>query len=118
MSLLFPRDKSQHFQGRQRRAAFPWHALPENWTPHRWHEPHERRFMSTVISNPGALAAPELTPHEDAMRRQVWSLLPGLYPTNRQCERRAEQRFPYPYLVQLTPVGADGTTKLGDPVMV
>ncbi len=55
---------------------------------------------------------------ESAVRDQVWSLLSGLYPAHRNGERRAEQRFPYPYLVQLTPVAANGTPMPEETVVV
>jgi hypothetical protein len=33
-------------------------------------------------------------------------------------ERRRDWRYPYPYLAYLTPVGADGVTPQGEPVVV
>ncbi len=39
---------------------------------------------------------------------RVWSLLGTLYPRGDLVERRGEQRYPYPYLVHLTPIAADG----------
>lgn len=75
--------------------------------------------MSTVLNGAVPLILGETGPlPEDAVREQVWSLLTGFYPANRQGERRADQRFPYPYLVQLTPVGADGATPLVDYAVV
>jgi hypothetical protein len=41
---------------------------------------------------------------DEQVRRQVWGLLAGLYPTGSLPERRIDQRFPYPYLIYLTPV--------------
>jgi hypothetical protein len=62
----------------------------------------------------GRLAdAPDLavrTTHDDSIRRQVWSLLAGLYPHGPTIERRAAQRFAYPQLLHLTPTLADGRT--------
>lgn len=54
---------------------------------------------------------------EDDSRRQVRELLSGLYPAG-PFERRREQRFPIPKLIQLRPVGPDGTTSLGPAVCV
>ena len=74
--------------------------------------------MCTVIGSAGTLLPEMVTLPEDAVRQQVWSLLSGLYPVQSRAERRGEQRFPYPYLVQLTPVAADGVTRVGSPVVV
>jgi hypothetical protein len=69
----------------------------------------------------GRLAdAPDLavrsTPDAD-IRRQVWSLLAGLYPHGSVLERRAAQRFAYPQLLYLTTTLADGRTP-GDQTFV
>lgn len=55
---------------------------------------------------------------DDLVRRQVWGLLAGLYPPAKQIERRADQRFPYPHLIYLNPVAADGVTPLAGSVVV
>jgi hypothetical protein len=55
---------------------------------------------------------------EDQVRRQVWTVLAGLYPPRPTVERRFAQRFPYPQLLYLTPVGSDGVTAEGDSVVV
>ena len=55
---------------------------------------------------------------EDDVRNQVWGLLAALYPRGDLAERRGEQRYPYPYLVQLTPVAADGVTPVGESLVV
>jgi hypothetical protein len=74
--------------------------------------------MSTVISSTGTFLPEVVTLPEEAVRQQVWSLLSGLYPIHSRVERRGEQRFPYPYLVQLTPVAPDGFTRVGRSVVV
>jgi hypothetical protein len=55
---------------------------------------------------------------EDDLRTQVCSLLHALYPEHDLTERRRENRYAFPYLVQLTPVGEDGVTPQGEPVVV
>ena len=55
---------------------------------------------------------------EDQVRTQVWSVLSSLYPRGNLVERRRENRYPYPYLIQLTPVAADGITPKGEPIVV
>ncbi len=54
---------------------------------------------------------------DDQLRWQVRELLSGLYPAA-SFERRYEQRYPFPKLIQLRPVAADGRTPNGDPVTV
>ena len=48
----------------------------------------------------------------------VWKVLRTLYAGGDGIERRSGQRYPYPYLVTLTPVSADGTTAEGESVVV
>ncbi len=69
----------------------------------------------------GRLAdAPDLavrTTTDDTIRRQVWSLLAGLYPHGSAIERRAAQRFAFPQLLYLTTTQADGRAP-GDQTIV
>jgi hypothetical protein len=55
---------------------------------------------------------------EDEIRVQVWGLLTKLYPRNDLQERRRDNRYPFPCLIHLTPVGDDGITPEGDTVVV
>lgn len=75
--------------------------------------------MSTLLGCPhleqlveAGLSADEL------MRRNVWEILAGLGPRGHHPERRTVQRFPFPQLLYLTPVGADGITPAGDSLVV
>jgi hypothetical protein len=54
----------------------------------------------------------------DEVRVQVWGLLSTLYPRQEFMEKRKETRYPFPYLVHLTPVAADGVTQEGESVVV
>lgn len=54
---------------------------------------------------------------DDQLRWQVRELLSGLYPAG-PFERRTEQRFPFPKLIQLRPMSADGRTPIGKPITV
>ena len=75
--------------------------------------------MSITIREPQLDRFPEpSSAPEDDMRSQVWGLLSTLYPRNDLTERRRENRYPFPYLVQLTPVAEDGVTPLGEVVVV
>jgi hypothetical protein len=55
---------------------------------------------------------------DDEVRAQVWGLLTTLYPRNDLIERRRGNRYPFPCLVHLTPVGPDGITPEGETVVV
>ena len=46
------------------------------------------------------------------------NVLGPLHPQGSGVERRSQGRYPYPYLVQLTPVGDDGITPEGPSVVV
>jgi hypothetical protein len=75
--------------------------------------------MSTMVheSQLDLLSEPS-SPPDDDIRAQVWGLLNALYPQHDLTERRHENRYPFPYLVQLTPVVEDGVTPRGDAVVV
>ena len=55
---------------------------------------------------------------EDEVRTQVWGLLTTLYPQNTCMERRREHRYPFPYLIHLSPVADDGVTPQGETIVV
>jgi hypothetical protein len=55
---------------------------------------------------------------DDEVRVQVWGLLTAMYPRNDLMERRHENRYPFPCLVHLTPVGPDGLTPEGETIVV
>jgi hypothetical protein len=65
---------------------------------------------------PGQAVQP--TGVDPAIRSGVQSLLAAYYPDGLVVERRRERRFPYPHLVYLSPVGPDGNTPAGDPIVV
>lgn len=53
----------------------------------------------------------------DEVKAQVWDILGGLYPSGNVTECRKESRYPYPYLIHLTPVGEDGQTSQGESIV-
>lgn len=55
---------------------------------------------------------------DDSVRMQVWSILGNLYPRGNLVERRRERRYPYPYLIHLTPVDSEGVTLQGESLVV
>jgi len=55
---------------------------------------------------------------DDELRAQVWGLLTTMYPRNDLMERRRDNRYPFPCLVHLTPVGPDGVSPQGETVVV
>jgi len=74
--------------------------------------------MSASICVP-QVQIPQPNPQSDEIiRRQVWGVLVGAYPQGRVVERRMDQRYPYPHLLYLTPVGEDGLTPEGESVAV
>ncbi len=75
--------------------------------------------MSADVCFPHVQTVLEANPQTDEIvRQQVWGVLVGIYPQGRVVERRLDQRFPYPHLLYLTPVGEDGVTPQGDSVVV
>ena len=55
---------------------------------------------------------------EESVRVQIMGLLAQLYPQGEMVERRNEQRYPFPYLVHLTPLSDDGMIKETETVVV
>ncbi len=83
--------------------------------------------MYSTIRDPGPDLAPEkpdLLPEkmddslEGDVQAQVWGVLATLYPHHDLAERRRDSRYPFPYLVHLTPVADDGITPNGETVVV
>jgi len=52
------------------------------------------------------------------IRLQVWGILTTLYPRTQPVERRSQTRYPFPYLIHLTPVGDDGRSPIGSGMVV
>ena len=75
--------------------------------------------MATVISQPQRETFPlRGDPPDEDVRAQVNGLLVTLFPPGQLAERRREQRYPFPYLIRLTPVAEDGVTPLGEAIVV
>jgi hypothetical protein len=75
--------------------------------------------MSAGVCFPHVHTVLEPNPQsDDIIRQQVWGVLVGIYPQGRVVERRLDQRFPYPQLLYLTPVGEDGISPMGESVAV
>jgi hypothetical protein len=55
---------------------------------------------------------------DEEVHLQVWGLLGSLYPQHDIAERRKDARYPFPYLIHLTPVGADGVSPEGESIVV
>lgn len=73
--------------------------------------------LETVPIVPHAPVVAEVGP-DDAVRAQLRRLLSQLHPTPRIIDRRAERRYPFPQLILLAPVEANGTSAAADPVVV
>ena len=74
-------------------------------------------FSSASNPAPTAASLSEKTV-EDEVRKQVWGLLSRVYQPAQASERRADQRYPLSQLVYLTPVGPDGFSHAGEPLIV
>jgi hypothetical protein len=55
---------------------------------------------------------------EDDVRSQVMVLMSALYSEREILEKRHENRYPFPYLIHLTPVAEDGITPEGKSIAV
>lgn len=75
--------------------------------------------MSTMIcrQSPGTCLEEDYL-MEDDVRSHVRDVLGSLYPRGNRIERRMERRYPYPYLVHLTPVGDNGAATEGEALVV
>ena len=75
--------------------------------------------MDTPIRQRRSARRPAETrrPRDAELRAGIWRVLGALSPRDNPIERRGRRRYPYPYLVHLTPVAEDGLTPQGDPVV-
>jgi len=74
--------------------------------------------MSSTLAHRPIEQPPEILSSTDpSIQRQVWSVLAGLYPRGQATDQRSLERFPYPHLLYLTPVGADNAP-VGESVVV
>jgi hypothetical protein len=75
--------------------------------------------MNATLCRPQFDLLPEGNGTDDGdVCAQVWGLVSTLYPKNDAIERRRETRYPFPYLVHLTPVDCDGVTPRGESIVV
>jgi hypothetical protein len=74
--------------------------------------------LPPAMNHPQIDLLPDQGVPQDEVRTQVWGLLSTLYPRNGILERRRETRYPFPYLIHLTPVD-EGTLKpCGESIVV
>jgi hypothetical protein len=57
-------------------------------------------------------------PQEDDIHRQVTALMGAVYTERELLVRRHENRYPFPYLIHLTPVADDDITPQGNSITV
>ena len=75
--------------------------------------------MSSLLIEPEAESSlREESSLDDRVRSRVWNLLAAMDPQRGRLERRADARYPYPYLVHLTPVQPCGRKLAGEAVVV
>ncbi|RMF90524.1 MAG: hypothetical protein D6741_16825, partial [Planctomycetota bacterium] len=75
--------------------------------------------METMLANP-VFRGEATVPTRDAasavpfeIRSQVRNLVLSVYDPAELEERRSEQRFPFPFLIRITPVSEQGTSPIG-----
>jgi hypothetical protein len=74
--------------------------------------------MSSVMNDCRLESPPERGgPVDNGVRSKVWGVLAAIFPRGGIRERRSEHRYPYPYLVYLTPIDKDGLPE-GESVVV
>ncbi len=54
---------------------------------------------------------------DDEVWTEIFGLVTEAYPREETADRRRDSRYPFPFLVYLTPVGADGVTPAGEPAV-
>ncbi len=78
--------------------------------------PQSRKTQSRAIPRWPNRLSPVST--ESNVSQRVSSLLAALYPQGALIDRRREVRYPYPHMVYLTPLAADGISPHGDNIVV
>ncbi len=73
--------------------------------------------MSTLTFNHQPPVSVTVPPTHDGVRERIWGLLSNLYPVALLMNRRSEQRYPFACLAHVTPVGDDGVTPAGPPII-
>jgi hypothetical protein len=86
------------------------HSRADSFTPRGRNPRYDRDNAILPFDPQGAV--------DDEVRTQVWALLSTLYPKVTVVERRRETRYPFPFLIYLTPVGDDGITPCGESIVV
>ena len=75
--------------------------------------------MTSPVCTPTPLfPSVPLTTNAVSLPQRIRTLLGSLPTPNRSGERRREPRFPFPYLIRLTPVDVDGWTPLPTSLVV
>lgn len=76
------------------------------------------------MNQPYCASSVELLPEEKSaapdseMATEIWSVLSRLCPVRRTSERRRSARYPFPYLILLTPLEDEGLTPAGEQIVV
>jgi hypothetical protein len=74
------------------------------------------RQLTGVQNNHETCARPQTV--EDRIETQLQSVLAACRTESPRADRRRDRRYPFPRLLELTPVADDGCTPLADPVTV
>lgn len=75
--------------------------------------------MATEINHPAfGFEFAHVPRGDEAIRQQVQQIIGRLYPANLACERRTSSRWPFPFLLRLTPVDQHTRQPVGEPIVV
>lgn len=74
--------------------------------------------LAPVAELPSATHVVPVGQDDEAVRAHVRALLSMLYPEGRGAERRRDVRYPFPFLVSLTPLGPHGLAPVGPDLVV
>lgn len=75
-------------------------------------------MVSAPAASDSARAIPFVGGEEESLRGEVHRLLGRLFPKELITERRQDGRFPFPFLVRLTPVGDRHLTPVAESMVV
>jgi len=77
--------------------------------------------MTTIVNEPQDVLAvdqQDWASSDEAVRSHICGLLASFRPRPARLERRSDQRYPYPYLMRLTPMAPDGTPAESETIVV
>ena len=74
--------------------------------------------MNAPATRSPSIPVANLSTNDPEIRNSVQSLLASFYTDSQGAERRRQRRYPFPHLIHLAPLAADGKTPAGPPIVV